>query len=215
VASGEGLIDWALLPDSIAEDIATARSNGVAFDGPIAGGRRRPDGQEIAWELGNPQMEGMPFLCADVTPRSLRVPDGAARSHANGIVGIAGVTIAMHDIQQGLEAYRALLTVEMQSQNGPNYATPPNGFVTPEPGARTAILPAGSATITLAEPARNEQVRAESDALMAGQGLRSLRQHLEQRGAGPYALTLRGTPGKEFEPDPARAHGVRMERAPA
>lgn len=215
VASGEGLIDWALLPDALADDIATARRYGVEFAGPITGGRRRPDGQEIVWELGNPQMPGLPFLCADVTPRLLRVPDGSARTHANGIIGIAGVTVALHDIQRGLEAYRALLTVGMQSQSGPIHATPPSGFVIPEPGARTAMLPAGSATITLAEPALNAEVRAESDALRASQGLRSLRQHLEQRGEGPYALTLRGTPGKDFAPDPRYTHGVCLEVAPA
>jgi catechol 2,3-dioxygenase-like lactoylglutathione lyase family enzyme len=215
VAGGEGLIDWALLPDAIADDIAAARSYGIEFDGPIAGGRLRPDGQEIAWEMGNPRTPGLPFLCADITPRSLRVPDGAARSHATGITGIAGITIAVHDIQRSLDAYRALLTVGMQSQSEPLHATPPSGFVTPEPGARTAILPAGPATITLAQPTRNEAVRAESDALLAGQGLLSLQQHLEQRGEGPYALTLRGTPGKTFEADPAHTHGVRLELAPS
>jgi hypothetical protein len=121
----------------------------------------------------------------------------------------------VHDIQSRLDAYRALLTVGMQNQSGPIHATPPSGFVTPEPGARTAILPAGAATITLAEPARNKEVRAESDALLAGQGLLSLQQHLEQRGEGPYALTLRGTPGKSFEPDPEHTHGVRLELAPS
>jgi hypothetical protein len=45
--------------------------------------------------------------------------------------------------------------------------------------------------------------------------LLSLQQHLEQRGEGPYALTLRGTPGKSFEPDPEHTHGVRLELAPS
>jgi hypothetical protein len=31
----------------------------------------------------------LPFWCGDVTPRSLRVPEGAHRQHANGVQGIA------------------------------------------------------------------------------------------------------------------------------
>jgi catechol 2,3-dioxygenase-like lactoylglutathione lyase family enzyme len=211
VATGEGLIDWALLPDTIADDIVSVRQHGIEFDGPIEGGRRRPDGTEIMWNLGNPRMPGLPFLCADVTPRELRVPDGAACVHENGIVGIAGVTVALHDIRRSLATYRTLFTLGLQSQSGPIQATPPTSFVVPEPGARTAILPVGAATVTLAEPSHDEEVRAESTARLAGQGLRSLQQHLDQRGEGPYALTLRGTPGKVFRADAARTHGVRFE----
>src|SRR5262245_23920283 len=72
-ALGEGLVDFALLPSATADDIAAARERGVAYAGPADGGRLRPDGQQIAWQLGMPPTPDLPFLCGDVTPRALRV----------------------------------------------------------------------------------------------------------------------------------------------
>lgn len=108
-ARGEGLIDFALLPGDIAADIAAAEQRGVNYIGPLAGGRLRPDGQEIRWQTGLPPSPELPFLCADVTPRSLRVPDGPARQHPNGVQGIAQLTIAVFDLSASIARYRALL----------------------------------------------------------------------------------------------------------
>src|SRR5579859_1115390 len=49
---GEGLIDMALAPDDLAKDISAIAARGVTYSGPHAGGRQRPDGQKIGWELG-------------------------------------------------------------------------------------------------------------------------------------------------------------------
>ena len=43
-AQGEGLIDFALLPNDTAEVIAAAKERGLQIDGPTDGGRVRPDG---------------------------------------------------------------------------------------------------------------------------------------------------------------------------
>jgi catechol 2,3-dioxygenase-like lactoylglutathione lyase family enzyme len=123
VEIGEGLIDWALLPDAISEDIEAARDAGVPFTGPIPGGRLRPDGQQIAWEMGFPQMQGLPFLCGDITPRALRVPDGAARKHANGAVGIATITIAVNDIHASLPACPAQCQNARRERRNPRGTT--------------------------------------------------------------------------------------------
>ncbi len=108
-AAGEGLIDYALLPSAIAADVAAARARGLVIDGPYDGGRVRPDGQRVAWQSARPAAAGLPFLCGDVTPRALRVPAGALRTHANGVTGIAGVTVATPDLTATAAQYQALL----------------------------------------------------------------------------------------------------------
>lgn len=113
-ALGEGIIDFALLPGAIETDIAAIHQRGLPFIGPEPGGRLRPDGQEIRWQTGTPATPDLPFFCADVTPRELRVPSGSAWEHANGVIGIAEVTVAVHDLAESVQHYRALLGVEPQ-----------------------------------------------------------------------------------------------------
>ena len=110
--NGEGLIDFALLPDAIDEDVAAARLRGLDMTGPFSGGRERPDGVRIAWKTARPATPDLPFLCGDVTPRDLRVPTGAARLHPNGVTGIARVLVATRDLAVSAARYRALLGIE-------------------------------------------------------------------------------------------------------
>jgi catechol 2,3-dioxygenase-like lactoylglutathione lyase family enzyme len=112
VAEGEGLIDVALLPGAIDEDVAAARLRGLDMTGPFSGGRERPDGVRIAWKTARPATPDLPFLCGDVTPRDLRVPTGAARLHPNGVTGIARVLVATRDLAVSAARYRALLGIE-------------------------------------------------------------------------------------------------------
>ncbi len=112
VAEGEGLIDVALLPGAIDEDVAAARMRGLDMTGPFSGGRERPDGVRIAWKTARPATPDLPFLCGDVTPRDLRVPTGAARLHPNGVTGIARVLVATRDPAVSAARYRALLGIE-------------------------------------------------------------------------------------------------------
>ena len=110
--NGEGLIDFALLPDAIDEDVAAARMRGLDFAGHFSGGRERPDGVRFAWKTASPDTPVLPFLCGDVTPRDLRVPTGAARLHPNGVTGIARVLVATRDPAVSAARYRALLGIE-------------------------------------------------------------------------------------------------------
>src|SRR5262245_14297424 len=162
-AAGEGLVDYALLPGAAEADIAAARARGAAYEGPADGGRLRPDGQQVVWQLGMPPTPDLPFLCGDVTPRALRVPQGAARQHANGVTGIASLTVAVADLAASAARYRALL----------------GSGETEGPGAHSAAFGLGSAAIVLAAPngdaelSRRLETRGEGPyalALRAGAG---------------------------------------------
>lgn len=111
-SAAEGVIDFALVPSDIEEVLKRAREAGLKMEGPIPGSRLRPDGQKVAWNLGIPDDFAVPFLCADVTPRTLRVPGGDARKHANGVVGIGNVSVSVADLAATSERYRKLLNVE-------------------------------------------------------------------------------------------------------
>jgi catechol 2,3-dioxygenase-like lactoylglutathione lyase family enzyme len=108
-AAPEGLVDFALLPRRIADEIESAKARGLSMHGPFPGGRLRPDGVRVSWQLGLPDGFDLPFLCADVTDRSLRAPAGSAREHRNGAVGIRRILIGVRDLRSSIERYRALL----------------------------------------------------------------------------------------------------------
>jgi catechol 2,3-dioxygenase-like lactoylglutathione lyase family enzyme len=183
-ALGEGVIDFALLPTMIEADLAAARERGLSIEGPFPGGRLRPDSQQVAWQSGRTLTPDLPFLCGDVTPRSLRVPDGAARKHANAVIGIAGLTVAVADLGVSIARYRALLgTTEREGTSALS-------------DVRTATFALGGTTITLAT--------------LAGEGDTPLSARLASRGDGPFALALRGV-GQGAMFDLGLAHGARME----
>lgn len=109
-AHGEGFVDFALLPQDLAAVVARAQARGLAdITGPLPGGRVRPDGERVAWQTARQARHDLPFLCADLTPRALRVPDGALRRHRNGASGVAEVAVAVTDVQASLARYRAFL----------------------------------------------------------------------------------------------------------
>ncbi len=195
-ATGEGLIDWALLPSRIAHDIDTLQRGKLAYTDAIPGGRLRPDGTAIAWEIALPPTDSLPFLCADVTPRGLRVPVGAARSHANGTLGIAALMIVVNDINASLQAY----TTITGSQPASEHTDAPHLPFT-ETAARMAMLPLGDHTLlVLAEPA---------PAASATPTEHTLRQILDSRGEGLYAIALRvAQPSDTGRLATERSHGV-------
>jgi hypothetical protein len=106
--AGEGFVDFALLPQDAGRDAAAARSRGLDLDGPTAGGRLRLDGARLDWQIVRPKTTDLPFWCGDVTPRHLRVPEGEMRSHANGVSGVASLTIAVNDVGRTAARYAAL-----------------------------------------------------------------------------------------------------------
>lgn len=130
-----GIVDYALLPSAPAEDIAAARARGVTYQGPLPGGRLRPDGQQVDWQLGLPPTPDLPFMCGDVTPRGRRVPQGDAQLHANGALGVDEVRIVVSDLATSADRYRALLGVE------PLGESPDQRIVFPLNQARLVLVP--------------------------------------------------------------------------
>jgi catechol 2,3-dioxygenase-like lactoylglutathione lyase family enzyme len=105
----EGLVDYALVPRVMKTVLTRAKAPGFFYDGPFPGSRVRPDGKKVAWRLAVPNGYDLPFLCADVTTRSLRVPRGKARNHANGATGISRVMVKVRDLPDSVGCYRRLL----------------------------------------------------------------------------------------------------------
>lgn len=175
--SAEGIIAYALLPDDISADINRARQHGLRIEGPLEGGRTRPDGLELLWQIGRTSEPVLPFLCADVTPRDLRVPHGPAQHHPNGVTGIADVRVLVGDLAVGAKLYRALLGDAAQT----------------EETADTVRFKLGPTIITLTEP----QTDAERARLAQhGPGayaltLRSPHEGVEQHDAKTHGVEVR------------------------
>lgn len=185
-AVGEGLVDFALVPAAIEDAIAGAKRRGLSLEGPLPGGRVRPDGRQVSWQFGIPDAFDLPFLCADVTPRALRVPEGAARDHANGVTGITGILVVVTALGISVPRYRALLDVN-----------PGRGLAFPWPEAQIVDIPLGSTVISLAEPVRQRG---------------PLWDHLNRSGEGPYALKLRTNDRASVGLlDLTRTHGAQVE----
>jgi catechol 2,3-dioxygenase-like lactoylglutathione lyase family enzyme len=110
--ANQGLVDFAVVPTNVNAALAAARDRGLPVEGPFPGSRKRPDGQEVAWQFGIPATPDMPFLCADVSARELRVPGGEARRHPNGAVGIHRIFVGVENLDESSKHYRALLGVE-------------------------------------------------------------------------------------------------------
>ena len=185
-AAGEGLVDFALLPEAIVDAIEEANRRGLAIYGPLPGGRTRPDGRRVSWEVGIPDSIDLPFFCADITPRSLRLPAGDAWGHSNGVTAIAAITVGVSDLDRGASDYEALLGI-----------SPQGGSVSSIPGTLSVDFPLSSARITLAAPTDETS---------------PLSHYLARGGKGPFALKL--PTSKESMSgalDPARAHGARIE----
>jgi hypothetical protein len=115
VAVGPGLIDFALLPVNTTIAVAAAADRGLMMNGPVAGGRIRPDGLSLAWETAWPPSPDLPFLCGDVTDRSLRVPDADFWGHSNGARGIAEVIVAVTNPIASAGRYAMLLGITPQA----------------------------------------------------------------------------------------------------
>ncbi|WP_293799003.1 VOC family protein [uncultured Bosea sp.] len=182
--AGPGLVDFAVLPDDLDADLARARAAGIVMDGPIDGGRLQPDGTRIAWRSARPPEPDIPFLCTDVTPRGLRVPEGPGRRHANGVTGVAGVTVAVQDLATSVARYRALLGREPIAVGG-----------VPGLGFGIAQFRIGRQTLSLTEP--------------HGPAAASLGEHLVRRGQGVCAISFYGP--EDARIDDGLAHGARLE----
>ena len=192
-AHGEGLVDYALLPADTAQALAQARARGLhTLTGPLDGGRLRPDGAQLRWQTARHATPDVPFLCGDLTPRALRVPEGSVRQHPNGAQGVAEVTVAVHNLDATLARYRALLGAQADG-----------AAATMEESIHSARIPLGGVTLVLQSPAPN--ATGESPAAQA------LRERLSTRGEGPCAFTLRSDQhALPTTPNLSATHGVAL-----
>ena len=132
----------------------------------------------------------VPFLCADITPRALRVPEDEAREHANGATGVSSLAVAVADLSVTLPRYRALL--------GPQVIIDAP-FVIPGSGLRIAPMQIEGLSLLLAERTG------------AAQATGALGHWLDTRGQGPCAFSLR-TPGRAPQlPAAEQSHGAWIE----
>ena len=68
------------------------KKEAIALTPTIPFNRHRPDGITVSWYLAGAIDDAQPFFIEDKTPLSFRIPDGVARIHENGAVGITEVT---------------------------------------------------------------------------------------------------------------------------
>jgi hypothetical protein len=189
---GEGLVDFALLPGDTAAVAQAAQRRGLTtFGNAVDGGRLRPDGVQVRWQTARNATADLPFLCGDVTPRVLRVPEGALRTHANGARGVCRIDVAVNDLERSMSGYRALLGASFDAEAS-------TATIDAEAGVRTMSIRIGPATVRLLAPDFAQHTDAS----------RALAQRLRSRGEGPYALSLIG-PDAAF--DLARTHGVALD----
>lgn len=187
---GEGLVDFALLPTETGAVVA-AQARGLGYEAPYEGGRLRPDGEQLRWRNARSPSPDLPFLCGDLTPRALRVPEGQARVHPNGATGVARLEVAVKDLQASLARWRALL--------GDAVSVGPLR-VSADGSTQQVSLGLGATELVLAAP------------VQAAAG--PLAQRLATRGEGPYAVVL-SVPQQAAAGalDEVATHGVRLELA--
>jgi hypothetical protein len=193
---GEGLVDFALVPRDIKEVLAQAQAHQLGYRGPIDGSRVTPKGDRLEWQLGRPESAELPFFCADITPRSLRVAGGEVRIQPNQVQGIVSVAVAVADAANALARYRQLLASQCDSVAFAD--TRPVG----ELGLNASTVIINGAEIILVSALR-------SATTPAAQWLNAL---LAKRGPGAYALVARipdGSAPRLYSPD--RARGVYIE----
>lgn len=179
--------------NAIADDVAALRNRGLGFDGPRAGARLRPDGQEVRWSLAFPERRELPALIKDLTPRSLRIlppTNGIGRS-----MRIEQIAVAVPDLARSATAYTALL-----------------GGGDPCPGpeeSRGLAFCAQDAQVLLFEPTPGGQ--ADRQIMLSGPGVHSIVLRVEQPPDVPVPLRtgLQGE-GMLRPIDPAHTCGARI-----
>lgn len=97
-----GALDAAPPISAILNGRLKAVSSETRYSPEVSGGRTRPDGVDLKWELTTParwaEKEGgsrLPFFCGDVTPRELRVPTRPESNtvHPNDAQGVAHLRV--------------------------------------------------------------------------------------------------------------------------
>ena len=87
----QGFRDICFRASSLNDVVHECQTKSIALTPIIPFNRYRPDGVTVAWYLTGAINDTQPFFIEDKTPLNFRIPDGAARLHDNGAVGITEV----------------------------------------------------------------------------------------------------------------------------
>ncbi|MGI8485368.1 MAG: VOC family protein [Thermomicrobiales bacterium] len=191
LAQGEGLIDYAVRTDDLGKEVHELRDRGLDVSDPLDGGRFRPDGQRLDWQtirFEGSSSPALPFYCFDLTARQLRVPGGQATAHANGILGVAGVTVIVSDMPAAAPQFQKLKNDQGESVL--------EAFPDAEAAQRFRI---GNAWIQVMQPTIHTS---------------DLRQQLELRGDSLFSVSLNTSREDERSIPIVLAHGARLLQFP-
>ncbi len=97
---------WAIPAPDIDGTAAAAADAGIEVDGPVDGGRQRPDGTAVDWRFaflgpGDPGAV-LPFLIDDLTPREYRVPSEPV---TDAVGGLARVLVCVRETTPALDRF--------------------------------------------------------------------------------------------------------------
>ncbi len=162
-----GLAGYALATVNIGEDARRFATTALEAEGPFAMQRLRPDGHQLSWQLlvpgGTPWRRPWPFLIQWETPDAERLSWEQPGVHPNGAASVAGIALAVHDLEDVIKLYEGPLGLSLAGQDE-----------VPALHARRASFRVGTFRIDLLAP------------LDAG----PVQQMLDLLGEGPFELTL-------------------------
>lgn len=111
--AGEGLLGFALGCAGIDETVAAIRRRGLSVEDPQPGTRQRPDGTVIRWQTavvaGDTWGHRLPFLIEHGSTPAERRRTAPPEGHPLGATGIAGVAIAVADLDTAIAEYQQLI----------------------------------------------------------------------------------------------------------
>ncbi|KAE8453354.1 hypothetical protein EG329_010215 [Mollisiaceae sp. DMI_Dod_QoI] len=119
-SAGDASIQYSELAERLKLLNAKDSAIKIEYAQPVAGGRKRPDGEDVKWKVTFPvlttgyQRGELPFFCHDVTARTLRAPvEEKNVSHPCGAYGISQMTIYISEssLPALVESYSAILNV--------------------------------------------------------------------------------------------------------
>lgn len=163
-----GLVGYCLATDEVEVLARRLRASGLALVGPVAVERVRPDGQVLRWRLiwpgGVNWRRPWPFFIQAAAPAGAQPAFDPPGDHPLGATGVAGVAVAVFDLERGKDLYGRQLGLGWRGED-----------LVPELAARRARFGLGNFAIDLLAP--------------TGAGL--LQAELDEVGEGPFELRLR------------------------
>lgn len=116
----EGFVAYAIATSDIDAEAARLADAGMAFTGPFAMERRRPDGTRLSWRLvvpGDTQYRRpWPFFIQWDQSDGERLEREGRGSHPNGSLEIAAVSVCAHDLTAAAELHERVIGLPLTSR---------------------------------------------------------------------------------------------------